>query len=116
MGCTGQMWKNNFVYFEQRKSSNAEEKEHEQQIYRKAKHCSSTRVDRRPWSGLGLVFYNCASCSDVRGGTDSDRDRGVVLKGHSRDLDRFGGGRANVTGRVDGNTILVDSVSSVKKG
>ena len=48
--------KDNFVYFEQRKLSNAEEKEHDQQIYRKAKHCSSARVDRRRWSGLAVAI------------------------------------------------------------
>ena len=43
------------------------------------------------------------------------KDAVYVLNGHRSDLDKFGGGRATITGRVDGNTILVDSVSSVKK-
>ena len=43
------------------------------------------------------------------------KDAVYVLNEHRSDLDKFGGGRATITGRVDGNTILVDSVSSVKK-
>jgi len=42
-------------------------------------------------------------------------DAVYVLNGHKDDLDKFAGGRAVITGRVDGNTILVDSVSSAKK-
>jgi len=38
-----------------------------------------------------------------------------VLNGHKSDLAKFAGGRAVITGRVDGNTVLVDSVSSAKK-
>jgi hypothetical protein len=42
-------------------------------------------------------------------------DAVYVLDGHRSDLDKFAGGRATITGRVDGNTVMVDSVSSVKK-
>jgi len=43
------------------------------------------------------------------------RDAAYVLHGHEKDLDKFGGGRAGITGRVTGNHIQVDSVSSAKK-
>jgi hypothetical protein len=36
------------------------------------------------------------------------------LDGHKSDLDKFAGARATITGRADANTILVESVSSVK--
>ena len=42
-------------------------------------------------------------------------DAVYVLIGHRSDLDKFAGGRATITGRVDGNTVQVDSVSSVKR-
>ncbi len=42
-------------------------------------------------------------------------DAVYVLDGHRSDLDKFAGGRATITGHVDGNTVVVDSVSSVKK-
>jgi hypothetical protein len=38
-----------------------------------------------------------------------------VLNGHNKELDKFAGGRATVSGRVTGNTVEVDSVSPAKK-
>ena len=71
-------------------------------------------IDRKAVTLLSCT-YICTH-SEGRDYVLATRDAVYVLKGHSRDLDRFGGGRATITGRVDGNTILVDSVSSVKKG
>jgi hypothetical protein len=42
-------------------------------------------------------------------------DKVYVLDGHRAELDKFAGGRATVTGHVNGNKISVDSVSSLKK-
>jgi hypothetical protein len=76
--------------------------------------CKGQTIDRKAVTLLSCT-YICTH-SEGRDYVLSTRDAVYVLKGHSRDLDRFGGGRATVTGRVDGNIILVDSVSSVKKG
>ena len=76
--------------------------------------CKGQAIDRKAVTLLSCT-YICTH-SEGRDYVLATKDAVYVLKGHSRDLDRFGGGRANVTGRVDGNTILVDSVSSVKKG
>jgi hypothetical protein len=76
--------------------------------------CKGQAIDRKAVTLLSCT-YICTH-SEGRDYVLATRDAVYVLKGHSRDLDRFGGGRATITGRVDGNTILVDSVSSVKKG
>src|SRR5713226_9108656 len=76
MSCAGQLRKDSFVDLKHLKTSKTKEKEDEQQIYRKAKHCSSTCVDRRPWCGLGSALHKLTSWSDVWGGTDSGGDCG----------------------------------------
>lgn len=75
--------------------------------------CKGQTIDRKAVTLLSCT-YICTH-SEGRDYVLATRDAVYVLKGHTRDLDKFGGGRATVTGRVDGNTILVDSVSSVKK-
>jgi len=42
-------------------------------------------------------------------------DAVCVLDGHRNELDKFAGGRATITGRVNGNNIALDSVTSVNK-
>jgi len=42
-------------------------------------------------------------------------DAVYVLDGHKSDLDKFAGGHATISGHVNGNTVLIDSVSSVKR-
>jgi hypothetical protein len=38
-----------------------------------------------------------------------------TLEDHRSELDKFAGGRATVVGHVDGNKVVVDSVTTVKK-
>ena|SRR5713226_273860 len=42
-------------------------------------------------------------------------DRVYILEGHKADLDKFAGGRATVAGHVNEDTVVVDSVTAVKK-
>ena len=75
--------------------------------------CKGQVLDRKNVTLLSCT-YMCTHSEHreyvlVTGGAE------YVLKGHGSDLDKFGGGRATITGRVDGNSILVDSVSSVRK-
>jgi len=75
--------------------------------------CKGQALDRK-----AVTLLSCTYVCTHSGGRDYvlvTGDAEYVLKGHESDLDKFGGGRATITGRVDGNTISVDSVSSVKK-
>jgi hypothetical protein len=75
--------------------------------------CKGQTLDRK-----NVTLLSCTYLCTHSGGRDYvlvTGDAEYVLKGHGSDLDKFGGGRAAITGRVDGNTVLVDSVSSVKK-
>ena len=42
-------------------------------------------------------------------------ERVYILEGHKADLDKFAGGRATVAGRVNDDTVVVDSVTAIKK-
>ena len=42
-------------------------------------------------------------------------ERVHILEGHKADLDKFAGGRATVAGRVNDGTVVVDSVTAIKK-
>ena len=75
--------------------------------------CKGQTIDRKNLTLLSCT-YLCTH-SERRDYVLVTRDAVYVLNGHRNDLDKFGGGRATITGRVDGNTVLVDSVSSVKK-
>lgn len=75
--------------------------------------CKGQTLDRKDVTLLSCTHV-CTN-SEHRDFVLVTRDAVYVLNGHRSDLDKFGGGRATITGRVDGNTILVDSVSSVKK-
>ena len=75
--------------------------------------CKGQTIDRKNTTLLSCT-YRCTN-SEGRDYVLVTRDAVYVLNGHRSELDKFGGGRATVTGRVDGNTVLVDSVSSVKK-
>jgi hypothetical protein len=75
--------------------------------------CKGQTIDRK-----AVTLLSCTHICTHSEGRDYVLRMGnsvYVLVGHRNDLDKFGGGRATVTGRLDGNTILVDSVSSVKK-
>jgi hypothetical protein len=75
--------------------------------------CKGQTIDRK-----AVTLLSCTYLCTHSGGRDYvlvTGDAEYVLKGHWSDLDKFGGGRATITGRVDGHTVLVDSVSSVKK-
>jgi hypothetical protein len=76
--------------------------------------CKGQAIDRK-----AVTLLSCTHVCTHSEGRDYvlvTRDAVYVLNGRRSDLDKFGGGRATITGRVEGNTILVDSVSSVKKG
>jgi hypothetical protein len=75
--------------------------------------CKGQTLDRKNVTLLSCA-YLCTH-SEHRDYVLATRDALYVLKGHRNELDKFGGGRATITGRVDGDTVLVDSVSSVKK-
>ena len=75
--------------------------------------CKGQTLDRKNVTLLSCT-YLCTH-SEHRDYVLVTRDALYVLNGHRNELDKFGGGRATITGRVDGNTVLVDSVSSVKK-
>ena len=75
--------------------------------------CKGQTLDRKNLTLLSCT-YLCTH-SEHRDYVLVTRDAVYVLNGHRSDLDKFGGGRATITGRVDGNNILVESVSSVKK-
>jgi hypothetical protein len=75
--------------------------------------CKGQTLDRKNVTLLSCTHV-CTN-SEHRDFVLVTRDAVYVLNGHRSELDKFGGGRATITGRVDGNTILVDSVSSVKK-
>ena len=75
--------------------------------------CKGQTIDRK-----AVTLLSCTHLCTHSEGRDYvlvTRDAVYVLNGHRSNLDKFGGGRATITGRVDGNTLLVDSVSSVKK-
>ena len=42
-------------------------------------------------------------------------DTVYILQGRRADLDKFAGGPVMVAGRVSGNTVVVDSITAVKK-
>jgi hypothetical protein len=75
--------------------------------------CKGQTLDRKAVTLLSCTHV-CTN-SEHRDFVLVTRDAVYVLNGHRDELDKFGGGRATITGRVDGNTVLVDSVSSVKK-
>ena len=75
--------------------------------------CKGQALDRKAVTLLSCTHV-CTN-SEHRDFVLVTRDAVYVLNGHRSELDKFGGGRATITGRVDGNTVLVDSVSSVKK-
>jgi len=75
--------------------------------------CKGQTLDRKNLTLLSCTHL-CTN-SEHRDFVLVTRDAVYVLNGHRNELDKFGGGRATITGRVDGNTVLVDSVSSVKK-
>ena len=75
--------------------------------------CKGQTLDRKNLTLLSCT-YMCTH-SEGRDYVLVTRDAEYILNGHRNELDKFGGGRATITGRVDGNTVLVDSVSSVKK-
>ena len=67
---------------------------------------------------MNLTLLSCTHICTHSEGRDYvlvSGDSAYILAGHWSELDKFGGGRATITARVNGNTILVDSVSSVKK-
>ncbi len=75
--------------------------------------CKGQTLDRK-----AVTLLSCTHLCTHMEGRDYvmvTRDAVYVLNGHRNELDKFGGGRATITGHVDGNTVLVDSVSSVKK-
>jgi hypothetical protein len=74
--------------------------------------CKGRVIDRKAVTLLSCT-YICTH-SETRDYVLLTGNSIYVLTGHRNDLDKFGGGRATITGRVDGNTITVDSVSSVK--
>jgi hypothetical protein len=75
--------------------------------------CKGQTLDRKNVTLLSCT-YVCTN-SEHRDFVLVTRDEVYVLNGHRSELDKFGGGRATISGRVDGNTVQVDSVSSVKK-
>jgi hypothetical protein len=75
--------------------------------------CKGQTLDRKNVTLLSCTHV-CTN-SEHRDYVLVTRDAVYVLNGHRNELDKFGGGRATITGIVDGNTVMVDSVSSVKK-
>jgi hypothetical protein len=75
--------------------------------------CKGQTLDRKAVTLLSCTHV-CTN-SEHRDFVMVTRDAVYVLNGHRNELDKFGGGRATITGRVDGNMVQVDSVSSVKK-
>jgi hypothetical protein len=75
--------------------------------------CKGQTIDRKNLTLLSCT-YLCTHL-EHRDYVLVTRDAVYVLNGHGSNLDKFGGGRATITGHVDGNTVLVDSVSSTKK-
>jgi hypothetical protein len=75
--------------------------------------CKGRVIDRKAVTLLSCT-YICTH-SEGRDYVLVTKDAVYVLNGNRRDIDKFGGGRATITGRVNGNTVMVDSVSSVKK-
>lgn len=75
--------------------------------------CLGRTLDRK-----NLTLLSCTHLCTHSEGRDYVLSTGnsvYVLAGHRNELDKFGGGRATITGHIDGNTVLVDSVSPVKK-
>ena len=75
--------------------------------------CQGRTLDRK-----NVTLLSCTHICTNSEGRDfvlSTGDSVYVLAGHRNELDRFGGGRATITGQIDGNTVLLDSVSPVKK-
>jgi len=70
-------------------------------------------VDRKNMAPLSCA-YQCTH-SEGRDYVLVTHDAVYVLNGHEKDLDKFAGGRATITGHITGNTVQVDSVSSAKK-
>ena len=75
--------------------------------------CQGRTLDRK-----NLTLLSCTHICTHSEGRDYVLTKGnsvYVLSGHKNELDKFGGGRATITGHIDANTVLVDSVSPVKK-
>jgi hypothetical protein len=71
------------------------------------------RIDRK-----AVTLFSCTHQCTHSEGRDYVLlmgDAVYTLDGHKNDLDKYAGGRATITGRINGNTVLVDSVSPVKK-
>lgn len=75
--------------------------------------CQGRTLDRKNVTLLSCT-YICTH-SEGRAYVLSTGDSVYVLVGHRDELDKFGGGPAAINGQIDGNTVLVDSVSPVKK-
>ena len=79
---------------------------------------SICKVQNYPNHHKGVTPFSCTRTCVHEEGADYVLvvgDSVYILDGDRTDLDKFAGGRATITGRVDGNTVLVDSVSSIKK-
>lgn len=75
--------------------------------------CQGRTLDRK-----NVTLLSCTHLCTHSEGRDYVLATGnsvYTLAGHRNELDKFGGGRATITGHIDGNTVLVDSVSSIKK-
>lgn len=75
--------------------------------------CKGQTLDRK-----NVTLLSCTHICTHSEGRDYvlvTGDSVYSLTGHGNDLDKFGGGRATITGHIEGTTVLVDSVSSVKK-
>ena len=79
---------------------------------------SICKVQNYPSHHKGVTRFSCTLECVHHEGADYVLvvdDSVYVLDGHRGDLDNFAGGRASVTGHVDGNRVSVESVTAVKK-
>ena len=75
--------------------------------------CQGRTLDRK-----NVTLLSCTHLCTHSEGRDFvlvTGDSVYTLTGHRNELDKFGGGRATITGHIDGSTVVVDSVSPVKK-
>ena len=79
---------------------------------------SICKVQNYPNHHKGVTPFSCTRKCGHEEGADYVLvvdDSVYALYGDRTDLDKFAGGRATAVGHVDGNRVLVDSVTSVKK-
>ena len=79
---------------------------------------SICKVRNFPHGHKGVTRYSCTLECVHHEGADYVLvvdDSVWILDGHASDLDKFAGGRASVTGRVEGSRVAVESVTAARK-